>query len=438
MVLFSLGYSSMASAATLETGIRLFQRLSGVPPTSGELSQIEDLAAANNLKGIAELATNTRGFINTTVKAWAAPMSNVSAQASVEFNDFTATIVGLVRDEAPLDQMMWDDVTYVGNRANLLAVVGNPISVPQPAYYRNDHWRQLELKGVDLNDPSLFERALQSSLSDARGAALLPEQTMGVMTSHASAEAFLQAGTNRRMVRFMLIDFMCVDMEQLHDTTLSDFMVRRDVPRNAGGDSRTYINTCAGCHAGMDPLANAFNLYDTFTVVGGMQEPLGIMVKYDSAKVQNIPGLPQNKAETMVEQANKVTRNYQNYPEGFRPRQQDGNIERWVNQWTVGQNSFLGFRTPAKQVGEPDSDVPNINMGNGIKSLGRVFGATTQFSRCMAQRAYSSVCNRKAPYSQKEIGLFANLAESFDNQGRSGKALFVDSAVACIENEMGE
>jgi hypothetical protein len=237
-------------------------------------------------------------------------------------------------------------------------------------------------------------------------------------------------------VRFMLINFLCVDMEQMHDTTLSDFMVRRDVPRNAGGDSRTYINTCSGCHAGMDPLANAFNFLDYRETIGAIQNGVrGMSVRYVPAQVADSFDMANASQDQIdAEQASKVTRNYQNFPEGYRPTKAKGDLIRWVNQWTVGQNSVLGFRSPAMVAGE--SNAPSILMGDGPKSLGRVFGATTQFSRCMVQRAFSSVCNRKAPYSQDELAIFATLAEKFDAANRSGKVLFQDAALACIDTEL--
>ena len=52
------------------------------------------------------------------------------------------------------------------------------------------------------------------------------------------------------------------DMEQVHDTSITPDRIRQDVSRSPGGDSRVFLNSCIGCHAGMDPLAQAFAYYN--------------------------------------------------------------------------------------------------------------------------------------------------------------------------------
>ena len=45
--------------------------------------------------------------------------------------------------------------------------------------------------------------------------------------------------------------------------------IRQDVSRSPGGDSRVFLNSCIGCHSGMDPMAQAFAYYNFVgTVVG--------------------------------------------------------------------------------------------------------------------------------------------------------------------------
>ena len=64
------------------------------------------------------------------------------------------------------------------------------------------------------------------------------------------------------MFRFTLMNHMCMDMEQVHDTSIAPDRIRQDVSRSPGGDSRVFLNNCIGCHAGMDPLAQAFAYYN--------------------------------------------------------------------------------------------------------------------------------------------------------------------------------
>ena len=100
-------------------------------------------------------------------------------------------------------------------------------------------------------------------VDDAVGRLRLPSAaTAGAITTRAAAEAFFIAGTNRAMFRFTLINHLCMDMEQVHDTSIIPDRIRQDVSRSPGGDSRVFLNNCIGCHAGMDPLAQAFAYYD--------------------------------------------------------------------------------------------------------------------------------------------------------------------------------
>ena len=64
------------------------------------------------------------------------------------------------------------------------------------------------------------------------------------------------------MFRFTLINHLCRDMEQVHDTSRPPDRIRQDVSRSPGGDSRIFLNNCIGCHSGMDPMAQAFAYYD--------------------------------------------------------------------------------------------------------------------------------------------------------------------------------
>ena len=82
------------------------------------------------------------------------------------------------------------------------------------------------------------------------------------MTTRAAAAAFFVAGTNRAMFRFTLLNHLCNDLEQVKDSSYSPDRIRQDVSRSPGGDSRLFLNSCIGCHNGMDPMAQAFAYYN--------------------------------------------------------------------------------------------------------------------------------------------------------------------------------
>ena len=82
------------------------------------------------------------------------------------------------------------------------------------------------------------------------------------MTTAAGAGAFFYKGTNRAMVRFTMMDYLCDDLQYIADTTRPPDRIRQDPARSPGGDSRAFLNQCIGCHSGMDALAGAFAYYD--------------------------------------------------------------------------------------------------------------------------------------------------------------------------------
>ena len=119
------------------------------------------------------------------------------------------------------------------------------------------------MKRPGFNPQTQIVSTTQSGVIRVAGAA-----TAGAMTTRAASEAFFVAGTNRAMFRFTLINHMCMDMEQVHDTSVIPDRIRQDVSRSPGGDSRVFLNNCIGCHAGMDPLAQAFAYYNFNATTG--------------------------------------------------------------------------------------------------------------------------------------------------------------------------
>ena len=85
--------------------------------------------------------------------------------------------------------------------------------------------------------------------------------TAGAITTRAASQAFFIDGTNRAMFRFTLINQLCMDMEQVHDTSVSgSHPSGRDA--QPGRRQPLFLNNCIGCHSGMDPMAQAFAYYD--------------------------------------------------------------------------------------------------------------------------------------------------------------------------------
>ncbi len=54
-------------------------------------------------------------FYNVTVRNFAQPMSNKPQSLFVPLNDYTATIIGMVRDNVPFNTVLSADLIYIGN-----------------------------------------------------------------------------------------------------------------------------------------------------------------------------------------------------------------------------------------------------------------------------------------------------------------------------------
>jgi hypothetical protein len=211
----------------------------------------------------------------------------------------------------------------------------------------------------------------QSSIQGIPAAA-----TAGFLTSRAASEAFFIDGTNRAMFRFTMINHMCRDMEQVHDTSLPPDMIRQDVSRSPGGDSRIFLNNCIGCHSGMDPLARAFAYYDFDN--GTAMAPGTMRLVYTPGAVQQ-----------------KYFNNNTNFAPGFITPD-----DYWENRWRKGQNSLLGW----------SSALPG--KGNGAKTMGEELANSDAFAECQVEKVFKTVCFR-APGNAADRAVVEQVTTAF-------------------------
>jgi hypothetical protein len=218
--------------------------------------------------------------------------------------------------------------------------------------------------------------------------------TAGVMTTRAAAEAFFVAGTNRANFRFTLLNHLCNDLEQVKDTSRPADRVRQDVSRSPGGDSRIFLNSCVGCHSGMDPLAQAFAYYN-FNLNSGS-------IEYTGGVVQP-----------------KYLVNGDTFKYGYVTPD-----DRWDNYWRAGQNSLLGWAT---------SGPGSTGSGNGAKSMGEELANSRAFASCQVKKVFETVCLREpgdtADRNQVEI-----ITDNFIANNYSMKSVFAETAVYCRGN----
>ena len=376
VALISLSVSATAYGGSREQAQRLHERIAGVPASETVLSNMEDMISGDlpgGATGAASLAMDNVNFYNVTLKNFAAPWTNRDQSMFVPLNDYIATVIGMVRDGEDFSTLLSGDRTYIGR----------PGVVPtNPSTTSNQHYVELEANNINLRDELEFRP--QSQVMSIPSSA-----TAGVITSRAAAEAFFVAGTNRAMFRFTLMNHMCNDMEQMHDTRPPPDRVRQDVSRSPGGDSRLYLNNCVGCHNGMDPLAGAFAYYN-------FDEGTQSLV-YNNTQV-----------------ASKYFNNDLNFPQGYRTTD-----DSWENRWRVGQNAYLGF----------DGALPG--SGNGAKSLGEELGKSEAFASCQVRKVFRTVCLRDAENATDRSAVDA-ITATFRGTGYDLKQVFADTAVHCM------
>ena len=366
--------SSSLFAGPADEAKRMYDRITGVQPSIEVLNQMTELVAADKPEEAARIAVESEDFLAYNLRNLVARWANVDEQMDFPFNDYTATAVGLIRDNEDFGKILYDDVIYTANAASGIAAYNGA---------GNDHYVAIEQAILNQGSFSLktqLEKRVQSATNGLPVAA-----TAGGMTTRGWGQAYYSAGTNRRAFRFMSMTYMCRDLEQLTDNTRNDVYVRRDVDRAPGGDPKVYRDKCAGCHAGMDPLSAAFNRYDL--------DNNDDRVTYDPNGV-----------------APKTNLNKDVFPAGMAQSNDD-----WINLWTVGPNKAIGWPAGSKQ-------------GSGLKALGQVIAQTDAFNQCMATKVYRNVCFQST--AGKDRVRINDLAKTFA-QDHNMKTLFVNAAVKC-------
>ncbi len=89
----------IAQAGSREQAKRMHDRIAGVPPSAAVLDQMAaEITAGRNLAA-ANIAMQSSAFYTVTLKNFVAPWTNREQSVFVPLNDYTATVIGMVRDD---------------------------------------------------------------------------------------------------------------------------------------------------------------------------------------------------------------------------------------------------------------------------------------------------------------------------------------------------
>lgn len=388
-VLFLSILPNSSFAGPREQAKRIHDRLAGVPPSNLILDEMAERIAEGDIEGAAYIAMDNPAFYSVTLKNWITPWTNEEADVFAPLNDYTATVIGIVRDDIDFREILSGNILYVGN---------SNLNIPAYGIDDNDHYQALEDQEANLKE--ILENTTQTAVTG------LPEQaTAGVITTRAAAKAFFKDGTNRAMFRFTLMNHMCTDLEGVKDISRVPDRIRQDVSRSPGGDSRIFINSCIGCHAGMDPLAQSFAYYNY--AYNTETDPDG-----QNGRLQyNQDG--QTDPVTGARVQEKYLINGNNFPFGYATPN-----DSWENYWRAGQNKNLGW----------DESLPN--SGSGAKSMGRELAHSQRFAECQVTKVFRNVCLRE-PENNDDRSEIDTMVSRFQNNSYQIKQVFSDAANYC-------
>jgi hypothetical protein len=425
--------ASNADAATVKAQA-IYTRLTGVKlaATDPVIQQMAPLIAQNMPVAAAAIATQNPQFVNTTIRDFAAKMSNRSETINVPLNDFTATFMGFARDDLNAQDLLTSDYFYMANTdPNINPLTGNADLAGKPAagwptapvparlvddiLMSNNHYDSLETGRYDLNKvlKKTRQKVLNARAATVGGlqAADLPDPA-GVLTSRQWLKEHAIAGTNRRLVEFSLKEFLCTPIEMAADSGGADDVVGIDIDRYPGGDNSKYMTTCRACHTILDSFRPAFaewtfgkgfaknvNFTDDIPNDGDEDALMGMR------KDDKYPGVSFKYNKEADTDPSKVI-----YPDGRRTID-----TTWVNHALTGSNK-VNFQFD-----------PAMASGVGAKSFGKLLSKSPRFQRCMAERAFKQICKRDV--QTVDNAFIQNAADEFAKSGFKLKALFQNIVV---------
>ncbi|MFT5450887.1 MAG: hypothetical protein ACI9N9_000367 [Enterobacterales bacterium] len=389
IVIFFLSQST-AQAGPREQAKRIHERLAGVSPSESVLSTMTSQLNAGNGIDASMTAMENPHFYDVALKNFITPWTNEAGSTYEPLNDYTATVIGIIRDDIDFREILSADILYTADPA---------LGLPSYSNSNNNLYQALEEQRIDLQ-----ANLIQTTQSSVTG---LPEAaTAGVTTTRAAAKSFFIDGTNRAMFRFTLINQLCTDLEPLKDITRSPDRIRQDVSRSPGGDSRIFLNNCIGCHTGMDPLAQAYAYYEFDHDSDNDPDGNNGSLSYNSSGDID--------ADTGSRVKNKYQINPNNFKFGFITEN-----DNWDNYWRAGQNANLGWSNAL------------TGSGQGAKSMGVELANSEAFASCQVKKVFKQVCLRPA-VDATDRNQIDSMVTSFKSNSYSLKQVFAESALYCM------
>jgi hypothetical protein len=396
-----LVWAGLLSSAFGQTSVQkddakwILERITGVKwgTDSDVYKQAMVLAAAGDRAGVAALATKQSTFLNVTVKNFGLKMSTREETIRIPLNDFTASIIGVTRDETDARELLSGNFFYAGD-AN---VMDDLKSFSDNLLRSNRHYEALDNSKNDFGAMLVRIEKQQLLQSNNNNVIVIQENPdpAGILTSRTWIEAHAVAGTNRRPVEYTFRQFMGLPIEKWADAAAADVRIGRDIDRFPGGDNNKFQTTCKACHNVMDGFRGAWAKWSFEN-----NQAIQSSVRRGDSNGQGI--------------MNKLNRNQQVYPGGYITTD-----DSWINNANRGINSTtFGWRTIA--------GVSPMN-GMGVNTFGRAVANSSRFSSTMARRVFEAVCRKDIGVT--EYNVYQAMGSEFEANGYNLKKLFQAAAL---------
>lgn len=404
----------------------IYERLTGTktPIYNPLLLQMEQRLNAGDGVGAASLVTEHPLFYNIVVRNFAGKMSNRDETINFPLNDFTATVIGAVRDNLNAKTLLSGNYFYHGDPTKA-AVPSDEVT---DILRTNAHYEALDIGNYNLKDVLMSSRQLVIAASTSNGnpstnnnnianITFTSEQNSwaaGLFTTRQWAQAHLVAGTNRRAAEYAFREFLCMPVENMADSTGPEDVIGRDIDRNPGGSRSKFTTSCRACHTILDGFRPAF-AYMTFS---------NGFLKH-SSKVPNTTNNNLDEDTSIAMRihpdaplvSRKMNHNNETFPDGRILRTDD-----WVNNANGGSNkTAIGWG-------------PRMS-GKGTAEFGKALAESKAFPKCMAKRVFFTVCKREP--EAKDEAFIKMVADEFSTTERDFNLKYLFQKIVTNESCLG-
>lgn len=399
----------------------MIERLTGIKwsPDAPQVQQMAQRISSGDKIGAAKVATALPQFYSVTVKEMAARMSTRAESVREPLNDFSASFIGITRDNTDARELLYGNFYYAFTGTPALPAgvtvtsrIETPGDLTRNMLLSNAHFADLENANINVHEYlTKVTTGQRIPTSMTTNVATPAADAAGVLTQRTFLAAHAIAGTNRRLVEYTFREFMCMPIQGWADTSASDIRVGMDIDRMPGGDPQKYLTSCKGCHTVMDGFRGAFARWDFNPTVNGVLHSLS------GVTTGNFQPVNSDATRQVMRKMNRDTAPaatmFVMYQGGWNTRDTSfvNNADRGVN------STIFGWRGLA-----PDGAALSSNS-SGTNAFGRLVANSKRFSQCMAKRIWDQVCNYSLPDLEQDV-LFVSLALEFEQNGYKLKDLF--------------